>query len=160
MARQRMSTFWGQGRPRIRAWTSCRNRLRVAPLGEHRNRNRFLHRMSGKQRILVDQNSCLRDDGPAREQSRPVPYQWCSDLERLLSATCVRRLLTVVGGIFLSGNHSLGVEETSVGTGSDLVNDIGLKIDLGSEMTSQRSIRTHVERSRNVLAGTSLGEES
>ena len=69
-------------------------------------------------------------------------------------------LLTVVGGILFARDHGLWVEETSVGTSSDLVNDIGLKIDLGSEMTSQRSIRTHVERSRNVLAGTSLGEES
>jgi hypothetical protein len=41
-------------------------------------------------------------------------------------------LLTVVGGILFASDHGLGVEETSVGTGSDLVNDIGFKIDLTS----------------------------
>jgi hypothetical protein len=36
----------------------------------------------------------------------------------------------VVGGILLAGDHSLGVEQTPVGTGSDLVDDVGLEIDL------------------------------
>jgi hypothetical protein len=39
-------------------------------------------------------------------------------------------LLTIVGGILFAGDHGLRVEETSVGTGSDLINDIGFKIDL------------------------------
>lgn len=47
-----------------------------------------------------------------------------------MSAKCFRKVLTVVRGILLAGDHSLGVEETSVGTGSDLVNDIGFEIDL------------------------------
>jgi hypothetical protein len=38
--------------------------------------------------------------------------------------------LTVVGGIFLAGDHGLGVEETSVGSGSHFVDDIGFEIDL------------------------------
>lgn len=38
--------------------------------------------------------------------------------------------LTVVGGILLSGDHGLGVEKASVGSSSDLVNDIWFKIDL------------------------------
>jgi hypothetical protein len=38
----------------------------------------------------------------------------------------------VVGGILLSGNHLLGVEERTVGTGADLIDDIGLKIGVDS----------------------------
>jgi len=52
------------------------------------------------------------------------------------------------------------VEETSVGTGSDLVNDIGFKIDLTSVVASFNPWRTHVERTGDVLAGSGLGEES
>lgn len=37
---------------------------------------------------------------------------------------------TVVSSVLLAGDHSLGVKETSVGTSSDLVNDIGLEVDL------------------------------
>ena len=69
-------------------------------------------------------------------------------------------LLTVVGGILFAGDHGLWVEETSVGTSSDLVNDIGLKIDLTSVVASLEHSMTHIERSRNVLAGSGLGEES
>lgn len=54
-------------------------------------------------------------------------------------------MLTVVGGILLAGDHCLGVEKASVGSGSDLVDDVGLEVN--------------VERSGNVLAGTGLGEE-
>jgi hypothetical protein len=69
-------------------------------------------------------------------------------------------LLTVVGGILFASDHGLRVEETSVGTGSDLVNDIGLKIDLRSVVASSNRYKTHVERSGDVLAGSGLGEES
>jgi len=34
----------------------------------------------------------------------------------------------VVGSILLSGNHVLGVEEAAVGTGADLIDDVGLQI--------------------------------
>merc|ERR1711976_734749 len=51
----------------------------------------------------------------------------------------------VVGGIFLSGDQLLGVEQLSVGTGSDFINDGWLQIE---ENTSW-----------DVLAGTSLREE-
>jgi len=51
----------------------------------------------------------------------------------------------VVGSIFLSGDELLGMEELSVGTGPDLINDGGLKIE--------------EDASGDVLAGTSLGEE-
>ena len=51
----------------------------------------------------------------------------------------------VVGGIFLSGDELLGVEELSVGTSSDFIDDSGFKIE--------------EDRSGNVLSGTSLREE-
>lgn len=44
--------------------------------------------------------------------------------------TTKRHPHTVVSSVLLAGYHSLGVEETSVGTSSDLVNDIGLEVDL------------------------------
>jgi hypothetical protein len=34
----------------------------------------------------------------------------------------------VVGSVFLSGDHHLGVEKAAVGAGADLVDDIGLEI--------------------------------
>jgi hypothetical protein len=52
----------------------------------------------------------------------------------------------VVGGIFLTGDQLLGVEQLSVSTGSDLVNNGGLEIN-------------H-DTSGNVLSGSGLGEES
>jgi len=51
----------------------------------------------------------------------------------------------VVGGILLSGDELLGVEELSVGSGSDLIDNGGLEIEEDS--------------AGDVLAGTSLGEE-
>jgi len=51
----------------------------------------------------------------------------------------------VVSGIFLSGDKLLGMEKLSVGSGSDLIDNGGLKIE---EHTSG-----------DVLASTSLGEE-
>lgn len=51
----------------------------------------------------------------------------------------------VVGSVLLTVDESFGVEEGSVLAVLDLVNDVGLQID--------------VEGSRNVLAGTGLGEE-
>jgi len=51
----------------------------------------------------------------------------------------------VVGGILLSGDELLGVEELSVGSGSDLIDNGGLKIE--------------EDGSGDVLTGTSLGEE-
>jgi hypothetical protein len=52
----------------------------------------------------------------------------------------------IVSGVLLSGDELLGVEQLSVGSGSDLVDDGGLKID-------------H-DTSGDVLAGSGLGEES
>jgi len=51
----------------------------------------------------------------------------------------------VVGGVLLTGDELLGVEELSVGTGSDLIDDGGLEIE--------------EDTSGDVLASTSLGEE-
>ena len=51
----------------------------------------------------------------------------------------------VVGGILLSGDELLGMEELSVGTSSDLIDDGWLEIE--------------EDTSGDVLAGTSLGEE-
>jgi len=51
----------------------------------------------------------------------------------------------VVGGIFLSGDELFGVEELSVGTSSDFIDDGGFQVKEDS--------------SWDVLAGTSLGEE-
>ena len=51
----------------------------------------------------------------------------------------------VVGGIFLSGDELFGVEELSVGSGSDLINDGGLEIE--------------EDTSGDVLSCSGLGEE-
>jgi len=51
----------------------------------------------------------------------------------------------VVGGGFLSGDELLGVEEVSVGAGSDLIDNGGLEIE--------------EDAAGHVLASTSLGEE-
>jgi len=51
----------------------------------------------------------------------------------------------VVGGILLTGDELLGVEELSVGTSTDLIDDGGLEIE--------------EDAAGNVLASTSLGEE-
>lgn len=51
----------------------------------------------------------------------------------------------VVGGIFLTGDELLGVEELSVGAGSDFIDNGGLEIEENA--------------AGNVLACTSLGEE-
>ena len=51
----------------------------------------------------------------------------------------------VVGGIFLSGDELLWMEELSVGSGSDFINNGWLKIE--------------EDGSWDVLSGTSLGEE-
>jgi len=51
----------------------------------------------------------------------------------------------VVGGILLSGDELLGVEQLSVSSGTDLIDDSGLEIEEDS--------------AGDVLAGTSLGEE-
>jgi len=51
----------------------------------------------------------------------------------------------VVGGILLSGDELLGVEELSVGSGSDLIDNGGLEIE--------------EDGTGDVLASTSLGEE-
>jgi hypothetical protein len=52
----------------------------------------------------------------------------------------------VVGGIFFSGDELLGVEELSVGSGSDLINNCGLEIQ--------------EDCSGYVLSGTGFTEES
>jgi len=51
----------------------------------------------------------------------------------------------VVGGILLSGDELLGVEQLSVGASADLINDGGLQVE--------------EDAAGNVLASTSLGEE-
>ena len=50
------------------------------------------------------------------------------DLVNELLSDCVVATSVVVRSILLAGDHLLGVEEGAVGTGADLVNDIGLKI--------------------------------
>jgi hypothetical protein len=49
-----------------------------------------------------------------------------------LLADCVVSTGIVVGGILLAGDHHLGVEKVAVGTGADLVDDIGLEIAVDS----------------------------
>lgn len=51
----------------------------------------------------------------------------------------------VVGGIFLSGDELLGMEELSVGTGSDFINDSWFQVE--------------EDTSGDVFTSTSLGEE-
>jgi len=51
----------------------------------------------------------------------------------------------IVTGIFLTGDQLLGMEQLTVGTSADFVNNGGLQID--------------EDGTRNVLAGTGLGEE-
>jgi len=51
----------------------------------------------------------------------------------------------VVGSVFLTGDELLGVEELSVGTGTDLIDDGGFEIE--------------EDATGDVLASTSLGEE-
>ena len=53
---------------------------------------------------------------------------------------------TVVSSILLACDESLGVEEGAVDTGPDLVDDVGLEVD--------------VERAGHVLAGRGFREES
>lgn len=74
----------------------------------------------------------------------------------------------VVGGILLAGNHVLGMEETSVSAGSDLVDYIGLKIavDCARDVLSLACVvqgtRSQINSSTKGLARgarTSLGEE-
>lgn len=51
----------------------------------------------------------------------------------LVEVVYIRVLLplrTVVGGILLSGDHLLGVEELPVGTSAHLIDDIGLQVDV------------------------------
>ena len=55
--------------------------------------------------------------------------------------TCI-----VVGGIFLAGNQLLGVEELTVGSGADLINNSWLQI--------------YEDGSWDVLASSSFAEES
>lgn len=45
-----------------------------------------------------------------------------------LLADCVVATSVVVGSILLAGDHHLRVEKVAVGTGSDLVDDIGLQV--------------------------------
>ena len=51
----------------------------------------------------------------------------------------------VVGGILLTSDQLFGVEQLTVGTGADLIDDSGLQIDENGTW--------------DVLAGASLGEE-
>lgn len=60
------------------------------------------------------------------------------DLVNELLANGVVATSVVVGGILLASDHVLRVEQTAVGTGADLVDDIGLEIA--------------VDGARNVLA--------
>lgn len=52
----------------------------------------------------------------------------------------------VVSSIFFSGDELFGMEELSVGSGSDLIDDCGFKIE--------------EDASWDVLSGSSFGEES
>lgn len=50
------------------------------------------------------------------------------DLVDELLSDCVVTTGVVVGRILLSGDHVLGVEERTVGTGADFIDDIGLQV--------------------------------
>jgi len=52
------------------------------------------------------------------------------DLVDELLADCVMTTSVVVGRILLAGDHVLGVEEGTVGTGADLVDDVGLQVSV------------------------------
>ena len=74
--------------------------------------------------------------------------------------------LTVARGILLAGDESLGVEETPVGAGPYLVDDIGLEIDvkrtghvLARGCLGEESAETIVMRGRRVLNETTVGLE-
>lgn len=56
------------------------------------------------------------------------PSDLVEDLVDELLADGVVATSVVVRGILLAGNHLLGVEEAAVGTGADLVDNVGLKI--------------------------------
>jgi len=52
------------------------------------------------------------------------------------------RGLTIIGGVFLAGDHGLRVEERPVRTGLDIIDDARLEI--------------HVDGTRDVFSGSSL----
>ncbi len=67
---------------------------------------------------------------------KPCRPEQLSATRRTLSKNLVNELLSdgvvttgvVVGGILLSSDHQLGVEQTAVGAGADLIDDVGLEI--------------------------------
>jgi hypothetical protein len=68
---------------------------------------------------------------------------------------------TVVGSVLLARDQSLGVEQATVSTGANLIDHIGLQVDLyhGSATSNLSCSSTHVEGTGNVLSSSSLGEE-
>ena len=59
MVRRLRSILVALGRPRIRAWTSCRNRLPDARARVHRNQSLCHHQSYGRSRSLEEKSSCL-----------------------------------------------------------------------------------------------------
>lgn len=71
----------------------------------------------------------------------------------------------VVRGILTAGDHVLGVEKAAVGTGADLVDDIGLEItvdgtrDIFALAFVGSTVSDHLESSHGSYRHTSLREE-
>ena len=57
-----------------------------------------------------------------------------------------RRELTVVGGVFLAGDHGLGVEERFVWADPHIFDNARFKV--------------HIDRTRDVFSSCGLGKES
>ena len=155
MARQRLWKPEELGRQQIRAWTSCRSRWRGARGGENQIQNQFHHRRSGRSRNLGGKSSC-----PAKRISSGILLfltyrRSCTHQNptNLIQST-IQDLLTngvvtsgvVVGGILLTTDQQLGVEELTVVTSSDL-------IDWGR-------VQINEDGTRDVFAAASLGEDS
>lgn len=84
--------------------------------------------------------------GSCQAPGRSTPFRRCNDHGHLFfisyqcSGDCDRESHTVVRRILLSGDHLLGMEQVPVDTGPDLIDHIGLQVD--------------VDCSRNVLSLT------
>ena len=88
----------------------------------------------------VEDNESLETGAVVRELADAVEGEVDNLLANGVVATGV-----VVGGVFLAGDQLLGVEQLTVGSGADLVDDGGLQVE--------------EHATGDVLAGTSLGEE-
>ena len=73
----------------------------------------------------------------------------------------------IVGGIFLTGDQLLGMEQLAVSSGADFINDGGLEINEDRALTKipqdgnqyQKNINKKKDGTGDVLAGTGLRAE-